>query len=217
MPSLVPRGCAHACGRAPLGRCGTILLAINPYRWLPVLYSVSARESFALARPDGAPPPPPHIFACADRAYKALRRSGCAQSLVVSGESGAGKTETSKKVMEYVAWCGERGDKGAKGAGGASVAQRLLDTNHVLEAFGNAKTLRRVVLPPSPSHHHFYARSGRAQKSGRSQAPRAPMDGRRADSTRARCPRRVQQRQLVALRQVHEDGGGESARQRHER
>ena len=77
----------------------------------------------------------------------------------VSGESGAGKTETSKLLMQYLAWMGGYkqdeaarggGGGGGGGSGGRSVEQQVLESNPLLEAFGNAKTVR---LPARPCMH----------------------------------------------------------------
>ena len=65
------------------------------------------------------------------------------QSILISGESGAGKTETTKIVMLYLTTLGSNeGDGGDKGSGKLSIMERVLESNPILEAFGNAKTLR---------------------------------------------------------------------------
>ncbi len=78
----------------------------------------------------------PHIYALAEQMYKNLRDGSKDQCVLISGESGAGKTEASKKVMEYIAAVSRAG--GAVGR----VAGMLLGSNPILEAFGNAKTIR---------------------------------------------------------------------------
>ena len=78
----------------------------------------------------------PHIYALAEQMYKNLRDGNKDQCVLISGESGAGKTEASKKVMEYIAAVSRAG--GAVGR----VAGLLLGSNPILEAFGNAKTIR---------------------------------------------------------------------------
>ncbi|KVI01180.1 Dil domain-containing protein [Cynara cardunculus var. scolymus] len=79
----------------------------------------------------------PHVFAVADVAYRAMMNEGKSNSILVSGESGAGKTETTKMLMRYLAHLG-----GRSGVEGRTVEQQVLESNPVLEAFGNAKTVR---------------------------------------------------------------------------
>ena len=84
----------------------------------------------------------PHVFAIADRSYRQMmsenRRS---QSILISGESGAGKTESTKIVMSYLTTLGGMGLDNDK-EGELSIMERVLQSNPVLEAFGNARTLR---------------------------------------------------------------------------
>ncbi|KAE8725823.1 Myosin-9 [Hibiscus syriacus] len=79
----------------------------------------------------------PHVFAVADVAYRAMVNEGKSNSILVSGESGAGKTETTKMLMRYLAYLG-----GRVATEGRTVEQQVLESNPVLEAFGNAKTVR---------------------------------------------------------------------------
>ncbi|TKY61360.1 Myosin-11 protein [Spatholobus suberectus] len=79
----------------------------------------------------------PHVFAVADVAYRAMIKEGKNNSILVSGESGAGKTETTKMLMQYLAFLG-----GRAATEGRTVEQQVLESNPVLEAFGNAKTVR---------------------------------------------------------------------------
>ncbi|XVE51896.1 hypothetical protein DITRI_Ditri02bG0077600 [Diplodiscus trichospermus] len=79
----------------------------------------------------------PHVFAVGDAAYRAMINEGKSNSILVSGESGAGKTETTKMLMRYLAFLG-----GRSGVEGRTVEQQVLESNPVLEAFGNAKTVR---------------------------------------------------------------------------
>eukprot|EP00002_Diphylleia_rotans_P005133 TRINITY_DN1421_c0_g2_i1.p1 TRINITY_DN1421_c0_g2~~TRINITY_DN1421_c0_g2_i1.p1 ORF type:complete len:1295 (-),score=319.08 TRINITY_DN1421_c0_g2_i1:220-4104(-) len=111
---------------------GYILIAINPYKYLP-LYSEKHFEDYrgkAIGRM------PPHVFAIADRAYRSMKAEKKNQSILISGESGAGKTETSKFVMQYLVKIGGRGNQEALNE------RRIIESNPILEAFGNAKTLR---------------------------------------------------------------------------
>ncbi|XP_027095341.2 myosin-9 isoform X6 [Coffea arabica] len=113
---------------------GSILIAINPFQRLPHIYDSSMMEQYK-----GAPfgELSPHVFAIADVAYRAMINEGKSNSILVSGESGAGKTETTKMLMRYLAFLG-----GRKGTEGRTVEQQVLESNPVLEAFGNAKTVR---------------------------------------------------------------------------
>ncbi|KAL8191953.1 hypothetical protein R6Q57_028684 [Mikania cordata] len=113
---------------------GNILIAINPFQRLPHLYETHMMEQYK-----GAPlgELSPHVFAIADVAFRAMINEGKSNSILVSGESGAGKTETTKMLMRYLAYLG-----GRKGTEGRTVEQQVLESNPVLEAFGNAKTVR---------------------------------------------------------------------------
>ncbi|KAJ7416499.1 Unconventional myosin-Vb [Willisornis vidua] len=111
--------------------CGIILIAINPYKPLPiyeeeVIYAYSGRE---LGDMD------PHIFALAEEAYKQMVRFGKNQSLVISGESGAGKTVSAKYAMRFFTTVGGC-------LCDSSVEEKVLASSPVMEAFGNAKTAR---------------------------------------------------------------------------
>ena len=77
---------------------------------------------------------PPHVFAIADKAYRDMKVLRISQSVIVSGESGAGKTETTKHMLKYLTEC--------YGAHAGPIEQRIVESNPLLEAFGNAKTMR---------------------------------------------------------------------------
>ncbi|KAI4303015.1 hypothetical protein MLD38_038696 [Melastoma candidum] len=113
---------------------GNILIAINPFQRLPHIY-----DSHMMQQYKGAPlgELSPHVFAVADAAYRAMINEGKSNSILVSGESGAGKTETTKMLMRYLAFLG-----GRAATEGRTVEQQVLESNPVLEAFGNAKTVR---------------------------------------------------------------------------
>ncbi|XP_021234446.1 unconventional myosin-Vb-like isoform X2 [Numida meleagris] len=111
--------------------CGIILVAINPYKPLPiyeeeVIYAYSGREMGDMD---------PHIFALAEEAYRQMVRFGKNQSLIISGESGAGKTASAKYAMRYFTAVGG-------GLGDSSMEEKVLASSPVMEAFGNAKTTR---------------------------------------------------------------------------
>uniref|UniRef100_A0A0E0P1A2 Myosin motor domain-containing protein n=1 Tax=Oryza rufipogon TaxID=4529 RepID=A0A0E0P1A2_ORYRU len=113
---------------------GNILIAVNPFRRLPHLYDVHMMEQYKGAAFGELSP---HLFAIADACYRAMINEQGSQSILVSGESGAGKTETTKMLMRYLAFMG-----GRSGTEGRTVEQQVLESNPVLEAFGNAKTVK---------------------------------------------------------------------------
>ncbi|XP_076945973.1 myosin-17-like [Bidens hawaiensis] len=113
---------------------GNILIAVNPFQSLPHLYDTHMMEKYNGAQFGALSP---HVFAIADVAFREMVNGGKSNSILVSGESGAGKTETTKMLMRYLAYVG-----GNKGTEGRTVEQQVLESNPVLEAFGNAKTVR---------------------------------------------------------------------------
>jgi myosin heavy subunit len=112
-----------------------ILLAVNPYKPLPHLYDSDSKARYRAASRDELDP---HVYGVAELAFSHLVSHSHSQSLVVSGESGAGKTEANKQLLDYLIWRAGTSD----GSGSMSLGKRILDTNPVLEAFGNAKTAR---------------------------------------------------------------------------
>jgi myosin protein heavy chain len=84
----------------------------------------------------------PHIYAMADEAFRNLVDEGENQSILVTGESGAGKTENTKKVIQYLAAVAHSDSPVKKGAQHSNLSQQILRANPILEAFGNAQTVR---------------------------------------------------------------------------
>ncbi|XP_071578987.1 myosin heavy chain, muscle-like isoform X12 [Temnothorax nylanderi] len=120
---------------------GLFCVAINPYKRFPVYTHRCAK----LYRGKRRSEVPPHIFAISDGAYVNMLTNSENQSMLITGESGAGKTENTKKVIAYFATVGastkkEKDDTGSKKKG--SLEDQVVQTNPVLEAFGNAKTVR---------------------------------------------------------------------------
>ncbi|XP_035843950.1 myosin-9 isoform X7 [Helianthus annuus] len=113
---------------------GNILIAINPFQNLSHLYDADLMKKYKGAQFGTLNP---HVFAIAEVAFREMVTEGKSNSILVSGESGAGKTETTKMLMRYLAYVG-----GHKGIEGRTVEQQVLESNPVLEAFGNAKTVR---------------------------------------------------------------------------
>uniref|UniRef100_M8BWI6 Myosin-J heavy chain n=1 Tax=Aegilops tauschii TaxID=37682 RepID=M8BWI6_AEGTA len=113
---------------------GNILIAVNPFQRLPHLYNNHMMGIYKGAEFGELSP---HPFAITDRAYRLMINDRISQAILVSGESGAGKTESTKSLMQYLAFMG-----GKAKAEGRSVQEQILESNPVLEAFGNAKTVR---------------------------------------------------------------------------
>ncbi|KAK3159258.1 hypothetical protein QOZ80_2AG0147890 [Eleusine coracana subsp. coracana] len=113
---------------------GSILIAVNPFTRLPHLYNEYMMEQYKGVRLGELSP---HVFAVADASYRAMVNESRSQSILVSGESGAGKTETTKLIMQYLTFVGGRAALDDR-----TVEQQVLESNPLLEAFGNAKTVR---------------------------------------------------------------------------
>ncbi|KAA1115098.1 class II myosin [Puccinia graminis f. sp. tritici] len=116
---------------------GHVLISVNPFRMLPiygpdVLNSYKGKNRLEM---------PPHVYAVAESMYYNMMAYSTNQCVIISGESGAGKTEAAKKIMEYIAAvAGEEHTQAGKGITG--VKDMVLATNPLLESFGCAKTLR---------------------------------------------------------------------------
>ncbi|CAG9830702.1 unnamed protein product [Diabrotica balteata] len=118
---------------------GLFCVAINPYKRFPVYTNRCAK----LYRGKRRNEVPPHIFAISDGAYVNMLTNHENQSMLITGESGAGKTENTKKVIAYFATVGASTKKDADpNAKKSNLEDQVVQTNPVLEAFGNAKTVR---------------------------------------------------------------------------
>ncbi|GLC37189.1 hypothetical protein PLESTB_000989500 [Pleodorina starrii] len=122
---------------------GSILIAVNPFKPVPKLYGNHVIEQYRSQERRQ-----PHVYATACAAFHNMMRDGAGQAILVTGESGAGKTETAKLIMACLTHLGaqhgsRRSSAGATQVPGVSgVEQKILESNPLLEAFGNAKTLR---------------------------------------------------------------------------
>lgn len=113
---------------------GTILVSINPFKWIDGLYrSELIHEHLNLPPGEIAAP---HVFQIAAAAFHGLRNERANQSIIISGESGAGKTEATKKCLQFFAEAAGSADRSS------GMENKLLSANPILEAFGNAKTVR---------------------------------------------------------------------------
>uniref|UniRef100_A0A8C5FT15 Myosin VC n=1 Tax=Gadus morhua TaxID=8049 RepID=A0A8C5FT15_GADMO len=111
--------------------CGIILVAVNPYKQLHI-YGDAVIQAYSGQNMGDMDP---HIFAVAEEAYKQMARNRKNQSIIVSGESGAGKTVSARYAMRYFAVVSKSGSK-------TRVEDKVLASNPITEAIGNAKTTR---------------------------------------------------------------------------
>ncbi|XP_031455950.1 myosin-9 isoform X1 [Phasianus colchicus] len=114
---------------------GLFCVVINPYKNLPI-YSEEIVEMYKGKKRHEMPP---HIYAITDTAYRSMMQDREDQSILCTGESGAGKTENTKKVIQYLAHVASS-HKTKKDQG--ELERQLLQANPILEAFGNAKTVK---------------------------------------------------------------------------
>jgi myosin heavy subunit len=112
---------------------GPILIAVNPFKLIPGLYSDENLKKYLTPKVGTKP----HVFTTANAAFRGICDQQKDQTVLISGESGAGKTETTKHVMRFLAEAG-KGDSGER----TKVEEQVLESNPLLEAFGNARTLR---------------------------------------------------------------------------
>ncbi|XP_018086234.1 myosin-4 [Xenopus laevis] len=121
---------------------GLFCATVNPYKWLPVYNP----EVVAGYRGKKRMETPPHIFSLSDNAYQAMLTDRENQSVLITGESGAGKTVNTKRVIQYFATIAALGDAGKKkelsNSLQGNLEDQIIQANPLLEAFGNAKTVR---------------------------------------------------------------------------
>ncbi|KAK1947451.1 Myosin-6 [Phytophthora citrophthora] len=127
---------------------GDILVALNPLKPLPQLYSEAQLNAYKQVMTNPSPSVkdelPPHVYAIGGKAFGGLlkpeRRN---QSILVSGESGSGKTESTKFLMQFLTSVGrDQSLTEQEGSGAVEIGRRILQTNPILESFGNAQTIR---------------------------------------------------------------------------
>ena len=112
---------------------GLMLIAMNPYKELD-LYGTATVNLYRGDRVH-SPHLPPHLFGVAGRAYERFKTQGQDQSLIICGESGAGKTESTKLILRFLSTIASK-------AGVGDIENQILESNPLMEAFGNAKTIR---------------------------------------------------------------------------
>eukprot|EP00730_Choanoeca_flexa_P005614 TRINITY_DN11985_c2_g1_i12.p1 TRINITY_DN11985_c2_g1~~TRINITY_DN11985_c2_g1_i12.p1 ORF type:complete len:1164 (+),score=410.29 TRINITY_DN11985_c2_g1_i12:80-3571(+) len=111
---------------------GNVCVSVNPYHQLDIY----TNEHIKVYQNMNLFELPPHVFAISDQAYRSMRDELLDQVILISGESGAGKTEASKKILQFLALSSTNTGKAG------NIRDRLLQSNPILEAFGNAKTIR---------------------------------------------------------------------------
>ncbi|KAM7035392.1 myosin heavy chain, skeletal muscle, adult-like isoform 6-T6 [Acridotheres tristis] len=121
---------------------GLFCVTVNPYKWLPV-YNPEVVLAYRGKKRQEAPP---HIFSISDNAYQSMLTDRENQSILITGESGAGKTVNTKRVIQYFATIAASGEKKkeehASGKMQGTLEDQIISANPLLEAFGNAKTVR---------------------------------------------------------------------------
>ncbi|XP_029286685.1 myosin heavy chain, fast skeletal muscle-like isoform X2 [Cottoperca gobio] len=120
---------------------GLFCVTVNPYKWLPVYDSTVVAGYRGKKRIEA----PPHIFSISDNAYQFMLQDRENQSILITGESGAGKTVNTKRVIQYFATIAVAGGKKAEEQASkmkGSLEDQIIAANPLLEAYGNAKTVR---------------------------------------------------------------------------
>uniref|UniRef100_A0A8C5S572 Myosin heavy chain 3 n=1 Tax=Laticauda laticaudata TaxID=8630 RepID=A0A8C5S572_LATLA len=122
---------------------GLFCVTVNPYKWLPV-YNPEVVSGYRGKKRSEAPP---HIFSISDNAYQFMLTDRENQSILITGESGAGKTVNTKRVIQYFATIAATGDvakkkEESKSGMKGTLEDQIISANPLLEAFGNAKTVR---------------------------------------------------------------------------
>ncbi|XP_041640173.1 myosin-9-like [Cheilinus undulatus] len=121
---------------------GLFCVVVNPYKYLPIY----TEEIVNMYKGKKRHEMPPHIYAITDTAYRSMMQDREDQSILCTGESGAGKTENTKKVIQYLAHIASsfksKKDQGSAVLSHGELEKQLLQANPILEAFGNAKTVK---------------------------------------------------------------------------
>ena len=122
----------------------SIIISINPFKQLPI-YGYSLIQAWMTADPAQRQIMTPHLYSIPSKALSGLRDTNRDQSVLISGDSGAGKTEATKLILRFL---------GEVAGGDTGAENRILQSTPVLESFGNSKTMRNnnsrytMITPP---------------------------------------------------------------------
>ncbi|CAM5117026.1 unnamed protein product [Natator depressus] len=117
---------------------GSIVASVNPYKTIPGLYDRTAVEQYSKHHMGEIPP---HIFAVANECYRCLWKRHDNQCVLISGESGAGKTESTKLILKFLSAMSQHSLELSRKEKTSCVEQAILESSPIMEAFGNAKTV----------------------------------------------------------------------------
>ncbi|XP_069473058.1 unconventional myosin-X-like [Ambystoma mexicanum] len=117
---------------------GSILASVNPYKAIPGLYEAAAVELYSRHHLGELPP---HIFAIANECYRCLWKRHDSQCVLISGESGAGKTESTKLLLQFLSSMSQNSTGAPASEKGTHVEEAIMESSPIMEAFGNAKTV----------------------------------------------------------------------------
>ena len=187
--SVLENLCSRYARNEVYTRIGSVVVALNPYQTLNI-YGPDAIERYDIASVDGTPLPP-HIYELAARASERAVSTTNGQAILISGESGAGKTESTRLILRFLCSSGSSRsratsavtrERAASAVAAENVEKQVLESNPFLEAFGNAKT----------RHNHNSSRFGKYMtlryrtESGRIAA--AQFDGYLLERSRSASP-----------------------------
>lgn len=123
---------------------GPTLLFVNPYKPVPLVYNAGILDSYysLVELPVWASREKPHVYAVSAKATHKLLQQGKSQAIVISGESGAGKTENTKYALKFLTYLSSKAANPNPKGSQVSIEDKIMSSNPILEAFGNAKTIR---------------------------------------------------------------------------
>ncbi|XP_008397964.1 unconventional myosin-X isoform X2 [Poecilia reticulata] len=117
---------------------GSILAAVNPYKQIPGLYDLDRVDLYSKHHLGELPP---HIFAVANECYRCIWKRHDSQCVLISGESGAGKTESTKLLLQFLSVMSQNSIAAPQSERTTHVEQAIVQSSPIMEAFGNAKTV----------------------------------------------------------------------------